>query len=176
METYPPAVLADLAVQLLAEASAGGFTPAAALGRGTATTRGGVSTVGCCITTNLEHLNQMGGNPFYFGRDADGYLVVTARTALPGWPLAKGKRPLPFRLTRWLLMAGTGQVVRHRCDERSCIRIDHLTVGTQRENLVDAIRRGRRRPDLAHGVQKALPPRAARARALSSSGARSSRC
>ena len=37
---YPPQLLADLAVQLLAEASCGGFTPATALGGWQAGTRG----------------------------------------------------------------------------------------------------------------------------------------
>lgn len=36
-----------------------------------------------------------------------------------------------------------GLLVLHRCDVRLCVRPDHLWVGTQRENLVDMIAKGR---------------------------------
>ena len=36
-----------------------------------------------------------------------------------------------------------GHVVRHKCDNKSCLNPDHLEVGTQRENIQDAIDRGR---------------------------------
>ena len=141
---YPPQLLADLAVQLLAEASCGGFTPATALGGWQAGTRGTTRAQGCCTGTNFDELNAMEGNPFYFGRDTDGYTLVNVRrsAACNGWPHKRG-RPLPVRLARWLLAAGTGTVVRHRCDNRACLRLD---LGTQADNLGDAIRRGRRRP------------------------------
>lgn len=38
-----------------------------------------------------------------------------------------------------------GQVVLHRCDNRCCVRPDHLSVGTQRDNLYDAVSKGRLR-------------------------------
>ena len=38
----------------------------------------------------------------------------------------------------------TGAVVRHTCDEPSCVNPYHLQVGTQKENLQDMHRRGRR--------------------------------
>lgn len=34
-------------------------------------------------------------------------------------------------------------VIRHKCDMRNCINIDHLEVGTQRENVNDAVKRNR---------------------------------
>lgn len=34
-------------------------------------------------------------------------------------------------------------VVRHKCDNRSCCNIDHLEIGTQSQNLMDASKRGR---------------------------------
>lgn len=37
-------------------------------------------------------------------------------------------------------------VVRHKCDTPLCVRPDHLTLGTQGENIMDAVRRGRWRP------------------------------
>lgn len=36
-----------------------------------------------------------------------------------------------------------GLVVMHTCDVRSCVRPDHLTVGTQAENLADMVAKGR---------------------------------
>ena len=36
-------------------------------------------------------------------------------------------------------------VVMHKCDNRKCVRPDHLTVGTTRENVADMDRKGRRR-------------------------------
>ena len=39
--------------------------------------------------------------------------------------------------------AGSGDVVRHTCDEPSCVNPDHLVVGTYKENTQDAVRKGR---------------------------------
>lgn len=37
-----------------------------------------------------------------------------------------------------------GMVVRHKCDNPKCINPDHLEIGTQKENMRDMDRRGRR--------------------------------
>lgn len=39
-----------------------------------------------------------------------------------------------------------GSIVMHTCDNPSCVRPDHLRIGTHRENTQDAIRKGRQRP------------------------------
>lgn len=39
-----------------------------------------------------------------------------------------------------------GQVVMHRCDVPRCVNPDHLTLGTQRDNIHDAIAKGRFSP------------------------------
>lgn len=36
-----------------------------------------------------------------------------------------------------------GLVVRHKCDVASCVNPDHLETGTQRDNIQDAVKRGR---------------------------------
>lgn len=36
-----------------------------------------------------------------------------------------------------------GKIVRHKCDNRSCINVDHLELGTPFENTKDMIERGR---------------------------------
>lgn len=46
----------------------------------------------------------------------------------------------------WLLHRGVipdGLVVRHDCDNPRCVRIDHLRLGTQADNVADRERRGR---------------------------------
>lgn len=37
-----------------------------------------------------------------------------------------------------------GKVVRHSCDDPACVRPDHLSVGSQRDNVHDSVKRGRR--------------------------------
>lgn len=76
---------------------------------------------------------------------------------------------------------GVGPVVRHTCDTPRCFNPDHLRRGTQRENIADAVRRGRiaagarwHQRDLAayqHPSQRVLgADKARRARELYASG------
>lgn len=46
----------------------------------------------------------------------------------------------------WILHKGPvpeGSVIRHRCDNAGCVNPDHLELGTQRDNMRDAMVRGR---------------------------------
>lgn len=58
----------------------------------------------------------------------------------------KGKRYQVTHLV-WLITRGEpvpeGLVVRHKCDNRPCICDQHIEIGTQKENVADAISRGR---------------------------------
>lgn len=47
------------------------------------------------------------------------------------WESRKG--PIPF-----------GKVIMHKCDIRSCVKFSHLNLGTQKENIYDCIKKGRR--------------------------------
>lgn len=44
-----------------------------------------------------------------------------------------------------------GEVVRHRCDRPSCIRLSHLEVGTQADNVRDRDERGRTATGMRNG-------------------------
>lgn len=58
----------------------------------------------------------------------------------------------------WALMNGpipAGRVVMHGCDNPPCVNPDHLSLGSQMDNIHDAIAKGRRRgnPDVYRGNQ-----------------------
>lgn len=41
---------------------------------------------------------------------------------------------------------GAGKVIRHKCDNPSCVNPTHLVAGTQAQNVADIVRRGRMNP------------------------------
>lgn len=50
--------------------------------------------------------------------------------------------------TSWMIYNGKipkGLQVNHKCDVRNCVRPDHLFLGTQKDNMQDASRKGRMR-------------------------------
>ena len=110
----------------------------------------------CCLVTHLPRRPQGRTNNarLYFGMDGDGYVYVTARSraAQRVWPATKNGLPLPVRLVRWMLNAGSKQVARHICDNPSCIRRSHIILGTASNNVSDSWNRTRRT------VAPPLPP------------------
>lgn len=57
----------------------------------------------------------------------------------------------------WMLTNGSipdGLIVCHRCDNRSCVRPDHLFLGTQSDNVLDAVQKGRFPAGEGHGQSK----------------------
>lgn len=62
-------------------------------------------------------------------------------------------RALNAQRAAWLILVGEipdgaghhGTVVRHKCDNRACVNPAHLELGSQRDNVHDALERGRAR-------------------------------
>lgn len=65
----------------------------------------------------------------YPALSVNGQLVQAHRLA---WTLERG--PIP-----------DGLKVLHRCDNRRCVRVDHLFLGTQLDNIADMVMKGRSR-------------------------------
>ena len=57
----------------------------------------------------------------------------------------QGKYIAAHRLSFWLWKGQNivGLQILHRCDNRKCVNPDHLTAGTQSQNIKDAIAKGR---------------------------------
>jgi DNA-binding CsgD family transcriptional regulator len=55
-------------------------------------------------------------------------------------------KTVPAHRFSWELVNGPipeGQLVLHRCDNRACVNVEHLFLGSQKDNMVDCQRKGR---------------------------------
>ncbi len=91
--------------------------------------------------------NPDGYGAFYLGRDEYGK-----------------RRSTPAHRASWLIHHGeipVGLEVLHTCDVRHCVRPDHLFLGTQKQNIQDALAKGRMATGDRHG-QRLHPESVAR--------------
>ena len=68
------------------------------------------------------------------------------------------------------LSAINGVVVRHSCDNPSCVNPEHLSIGTQADNVRDRNLRNRQAKKEAHGISKLTEADAIEIKALYASG------
>jgi hypothetical protein len=57
-----------------------------------------------------------------------------------------GRRRVQAHRAAWMVERGpipAGMKICHRCDNRTCVRIDHLFLGTQADNIADMVTKGR---------------------------------
>lgn len=102
---------------------------------------------GCWIWTSSSRPNPCGIHygRLMFGSRSDGSRKTYAAHRL-SYEAFKG--PIP-----------DGVCVCHRCDNGLCVNPDHLFLGTQRENMIDAFRKGRLTLPWMRSEQRS-PPRA----------------
>jgi hypothetical protein len=77
-----------------------------------------------------------------------GCLIWTGCVSTSGYGVmyCEGRQELVHRVSHlvWVGPLEPGQVVGHSCDQALCVEPGHLSATTQRENLQDCCRRGRR--------------------------------
>jgi len=80
------------------------------------------------------------------GHDNHGYGIMwdgalNQRVHRLAWELANGPIPAEMKIC-------------HRCDNRRCLNVDHLFLGTQAQNMLDMTIKGRRTQGESHGRAK----------------------
>lgn len=79
------------------------------------------------------------------------------RYGVVGWREGGARRQEAAHRVAYMLAHGPvppGLDVRHSCDRPSCVRADHLSIGTREQNMADCIERGRTQRGAAHHAAK----------------------
>lgn len=113
----------------------------------------------------FEKIEKTDGCWFWTGRlDEHGYGVVT---------LSSPKRTGRVHRMIWEMERGPipeGLSLLHACDTPRCVNPGHLSIGTQRDNMADAKRKGRMAVGAQHGGARLSDADVLQIRALGSSG------
>ena len=86
---------------------------------------------------------------FEFIVDENGCFVCTSHTTKnKNQPAITSKKGIKMSVPRYIYeecfgLIPKGQVVRHKCDNGSCLNPEHMELGTQIENIQDMVERGR---------------------------------
>ncbi len=96
-------------------------------------------TEGCWLWRGKTYRGGYG--TFYVGRALAPSL--SHRISLGRW-CKTGAHRIAYAL--WVGAVPAGLLVCHHCDTPACVRPEHLFLGTQRDNIMDASRKGRLRP------------------------------
>lgn len=79
--------------------------------------------------------------------DENGCDICTSHCKCRGYPyLTRDKKH--WRMSRWLYTQKHGEIpkgkiIRHKCDNPACINLNHLELGTHKDNVYDMIKRNR---------------------------------
>lgn len=87
----------------------------------------------------------------------------------------KGLSPVRAHRAIWMGENGDipdGMVLRHKCDNPSCINLEHLELGTPAQNSRDMVSRGRSARGMRHGMAKLSDEDVRQIRVLISLGVR----
>lgn len=85
----------------------------------------------------------------------------------------EGRKTIPahrFSFKEFIGPIPTGKLVRHTCDNPSCVRPSHLVLGTQKDNCADAVERGRNVRGESHGMSKITASKALEVKVALASG------
>lgn len=89
------------------------------------------------------------GRPIEFAVSEKGCFIVTSHIPYTTGYVVVGKRSSK-RIAQHRIVyeecfgeIPDGLVVRHKCDVRNCINPEHLEIGTQHDNVMDTVKRGR---------------------------------
>lgn len=85
----------------------------------------------------------------------------------------RGRKAARAHRVAWILTNGeipAGLLVLHRCDNRACVRPDHLFLGTNDDNMRDMVEKGRAARGERNAFAKLNPDRVREIRALGAAG------
>lgn len=80
-----------------------------------------------------------------------------------------GKHTILAHRMSWILEYGDlpkGSVLRHTCDNRPCVNVQHLMIGTHADNVADKISKGRGNDGMKHGHAKLTDAQVIKIRSL----------